>query len=390
MFCKTTTTALATIALVAGSAGAAHAVPDGINDEPEAPLTDVAKLEASVRAQLAGRVFGWQLAVAQDGNLVKAVAGGTARSEKDTGGAKVNMTPTMRMDIASATKTFTAVSTLQLLEANGLSIGERVAKYLPGDWTRGKGFNVGAKPGEAVRFRHLLAHTSGIAQALKAGDPEGKSWEGVSTVVKRGATVDSLRTYHNYNYTMLRVLNAELWRFTAKKFPASKANHVTYGMEAMKQNIFDPAGMKSISCAPADPATAMRSYGLNATQQSKGFLHVGAAESCAGHRGLFLSAVDHVRFLAHLRHGEILDEDDLETMDELRLGWDNRSGNEDFPGQFWHGGDLEGSQQIHTCGATFDDGTEVSLMVNSPVAIRPAPASNTPCGIALTAWKAGS
>jgi len=120
MFRTTTTTAIATLALFATAAGAAHAAP--VLGEPEAPLADVAKLEASVKAQLAGRVFGWQLAVAQDGRLVKATADGTAISQKDTGGAAVEMTPTMRMDIASATKTFTAVSTMQLLRANGLNI----------------------------------------------------------------------------------------------------------------------------------------------------------------------------------------------------------------------------------------------------------------------------
>lgn len=97
---RTTTTTLATIALLAAPAGAAQAAPDDIASEPQA---NPAQMVASIQGQLAGRAFGWQFAIAQDGKLVQAStvgASGFALSGADAGGSPVAMAPTMLMDIA--------------------------------------------------------------------------------------------------------------------------------------------------------------------------------------------------------------------------------------------------------------------------------------------------
>jgi CubicO group peptidase (beta-lactamase class C family) len=398
MFRSTTATVLGAFTLLAASAGVPSAAPD---DDLE-PQADAVKLAASIQSQLTGRAFGWQFAVSQDGKFVQASTAGTsgfALSTADAGGSPVAMTPTTKMDIASATKTVTAIATMKLLRANDLTIESRVAPYLPASWKRGAGFEKagsGRPQPKPIRFRHLLAHTSGINQAIAAGGvsiPNG--WEGSQTIVKNGGKADSSRVYHNHNYGLLRVLNAELYKRSAGKPTVTQANHAVYALEHMQKGIFEPAGLKGITCAPADPVTAMKSYPVGATQTSKGTLHMGGPESCAGHRGLFMSAFQHVQLLAHLRHGEIIEPEDLDEMDELRLGWNQNADKGANEGAFWHGGDLLGSNQLHTCGATFDDGTEVSIMVNSPIAgqstgdlsDKPAPPAS-PCGVALAAWKA--
>ena len=140
---------------------------------------DAAKMEASIQSQMAGNAFGWQFAIAQNFKLVQASsigASGFALSGADAGGSPVAMAPAMPMDIASATKTMTAIATMKLLRANDLTIESRVAPYLPTGWKRGSGFEqtgdrraVTSRPeSKPIRFRHLLAHTSGINQAIAA------------------------------------------------------------------------------------------------------------------------------------------------------------------------------------------------------------------------------
>jgi len=213
MLRTTTTATLATIVLLAASAGATQAAPDDINSEPQA---NPAQMAASIQAQLAGRVFGWQFAIAQNFELVQASSigsAGFALSAADAGGAPVPMAPTAAMDIASATKTMTAIATMKLLRANDLTIESRVAPYLPTGWKRGSGFEktgdrraVSSVPSPSPSAS-ATCHTSGINQAIAAGGvsiPNG--WEGSRTIVKNGGKADSSRVYHNHNYGLLRVL----------------------------------------------------------------------------------------------------------------------------------------------------------------------------------------
>lgn len=320
----------------------------------------------------------------------------TALSATDAGGTSVPMQITTRMDIASATETFTAISTMNLLRANGLSVESRVGPILPTNWVRGTGFRSSAET-NPVQFKHLLSHTSGISQAIqKSGNP-GNGWVGAQTVVQNGTVAPSGYAYINHNYILLRVLNAELYKRIAGKEPVTQSNQAAYALEYMQRSIFGPAGVAGVSCVPVNPLTAMKSYGLSATQESQGQLHMSGSETCAGHRGLFLSSLDHVRLLANLRHGSIIHPNDLAKMDELRLGWSAGSNAGSNVGAFWHGGDLLGTGDLHTCGATFQDGTEVSMMVNSPISSLTPPqdtlgsepvGASSPCSIVLAAWKA--
>ena len=121
----------------------------------------VSEMHDNVVTAMTGNAFGWQLAIAKDGQLVVTDQGGTAVSSTDNGGTKISMSPYQKMELASVTKNITAVATMQLLRRNGLTVESKVYPYLPQGWTLGPGFT-------NVRFRHLLTHTSGIKQALAA------------------------------------------------------------------------------------------------------------------------------------------------------------------------------------------------------------------------------
>lgn len=400
---RTTAVAVATTALLAASAASAQA-----STLVATPQADPVKMAASIRTQIDSKAFGWQFAISRNGTYVTSDKGGTAISAADNGGTTVPMQPTMKMDLMSATKTITAVATMKLLRANDLSVESSIDPYLPPGWTRGPGFDT-----KSVKFKHLLGHTSGLGQAIGAmvPQPSGNKWPTIQTVVAGGTVVDSKRQYKNMNYALLQVLNAELHKRSGGAIyetttvgsqtfstivPVTEASYTVYALNYLRALIFEPAGLKNISCAAGDAATEAWSYPANALQTTNGGLIT--ASSCGGHMGIRLSTMQHVQLLSHLRHGTIINPLDLAKMDELRLGWDEDSNGGDggqfgtqngVPdtagsiGAFWHGGDgSAGPNDVHTCGATFNDGIAVSFIVNSPIA------GSNQCAIVRNAWNA--
>lgn len=382
----------------------------------------VGTMQQSVISQMQGTAFGWQLAIAQDGELKVADKRGTAISQADTGGNSVPMQPTMRMELASVTKNITAVATMKLLRRNNLTVESLVYPYLPPTWDESKF--------KKVRFRHLLTHTSGINQAIlampKDQQPPDNSWDSMQIVVENGVDLDfpQQRQYKNANFAILRVVNAELWNRSGgakyvtyeeeienshgavidtyevtEKLPITAANHTSYVLDYMRKYIFEPAGLQNVGCIGTSTKTGVRSYPVNATQSSKGSVLGTNSDECAGARGIALSAIELAQYLTALRHGSIINPADLATMDLLRAGWsedsnggdggengvqDGKADNAMSPGVHWHGGDLLGTNELHTCAMTFADGTEATLLVNSEL----IQGANGPCGVLIRAWTA--
>lgn len=399
---RTIATTLATTALIAASGASAQAAPLDLG----VSKADPALMAASIKSQMTGRAYGWQFAIAQGGHYVTSDKGGNALSAFDAGGAAVPMQPTMKLDIASATKTITAAATMKLLRANGLTVDSSIDPYLPWQWARGPGFKE-----KQVTFRHLLMHTSGINQAIAAmpAPITNNSWDAMQTLVANGTVPGSQRQYKNANYQLLKIINADLWRRSGGQMtdtfevenskgvevtktvniPVDKSTFTTYVLDYLNKRVFAPAGLQNISCTPG-PGTAANSYS-SATVNTQGSLIQAGSEECAGFRGLRLSSMEHVQFLAHLRHGSIVDPRDRMAMDEFRMGWwegsngadVNGNGAPDFTGSFgafFHPGDYTGTFQNHTCGATFNDGTQVSLLMNSPKI------GTDQCRVLINAW----
>lgn len=380
--------------LTAGLALAPAALAQGIGDKTTAPPVNAKTMAAEIRTAMNGNAFGYQFAIAQDGKLVPGNntddkrAGGYARSDADTpNGGPVAMTNTMRYELASFTKNPVALTTMKLLRMRGLTIESPIHPWLPAEWNvRGASF-------KNMKFRHLLAHTSGINQMLEAKKAQmgetrfesvfNNNWEGLRWAVEQTTTLDSPRSYKNANYGILGVLNASLWRASGGAIlgpggiqPVNKQTSSLYAQQFMQTQILAPAGIASGSCA-GTPATDGLNYPAGATQSTNGSLGAWPALICAGNAGLRLSSTELVRYLAHLRHGSIVHPDDLKTMDAQYLGW---SGGDN--GARWHGGAFNGTNQVWTCGMTFGDGTEAAMIVNS------AMKSGDACSVLLNAYKA--
>ena len=108
-----------------------------------------------LEAQKAGRLPSLAAAVFRGDELVWSDAVGVADAEK-----KVEATPDTQYAVASITKTFTAVSVMQLRDAGKLDLEEPLSRYLPE-----------AAHGSPT-LRRMLAHASGLQR-----EPPGEVWE---------------------------------------------------------------------------------------------------------------------------------------------------------------------------------------------------------------------
>lgn len=191
--------------------------------------------------------------------------------------------------IGSVTKSFTALSIVQLMEAGKLDLNDPVAQHLP-DFTD--------SPARNVTLRQLLNHTSGFStvqgnshhgdsEAPEAGPREG------SAQFARLAPVNPPGTrweYSNLNYQILGAVIEQV----------SGENYSDY----INAHIFAPLGMERsailVGAAPSGLATGHRPWfgGVRAFDQSER----SAINAPAG--GIISSANDMARYLSMWMNGE--------------------------------------------------------------------------------------
>lgn len=154
---------------------------------------------------------------ARDGDIVAVISVGSA----DLDGEVLN-TPTTLFEIASATKPFTALAVMQLVEQGAIGLDDPIARHLPGV----------PDDCQAITVRHLLQHTSGIPGTNSRGG--SSSLEVSLPMFLQGGPVHEPGThweYWNQGYALLSEIIAR----------ASGVEYVTY----CQKHIFVPSGMTS-------------------------------------------------------------------------------------------------------------------------------------------------
>ncbi len=135
---------------------------------------------------------GMQVAVIRDGQVLLSESIGLANVENGQ-----PVTATTLFPINSATKAFTGVAMMQLVQAGRVDLEAPVSRYLPDlpqAWRQ-------------VRVRQLLAHTSGLpdivdAQGLVGGGSEAEAWRVVERLPMQ-AKVGERFIYNQTNYGLL-------------------------------------------------------------------------------------------------------------------------------------------------------------------------------------------
>ena len=195
------------------------------------------------------RQFNGAALVAENGKVIYKGGFGLANMEWN-----IPNTPETKFRLGSITKQFTATLTLQLVEQGKIKLDAKLSDYLP-DYRK--------DVGDKVTIHHLLTHTSGIPSYT--GQPGffenvSRNPYKVAEFVKKYASGDlefepgSKFAYNNSGYFLL---GAIIEKVTGKSYE-----------QVLKENIFDPAGMKNTGYDHHNTLLAKRAAGYNKTADS--------------------------------------------------------------------------------------------------------------------------
>ncbi len=222
--------------------------------------------------------------LAHDGEIVATHATGDAVRYADGAGTelppeeRVPMREDTVFDIASVTKLFTSVATLQLVERGRIGLDTPVARYLPG-------FGIHAK--HDVTVRHLLTHTSGLPPTLPLWQdhPDEESRIRAVLEVEPRSAPGSDHSYSDLNLITLGVL---IERVTGDPLDRVIAERIT-----------GPLGMSDTGFTPPPGERDRIAATEFQTRPARGMVHgevhdenAWALNGVAGHAGLFSTARD--------------------------------------------------------------------------------------------------
>jgi D-alanyl-D-alanine carboxypeptidase len=201
----------------------------------------VSALRAKLEQDSAADKFSGAALLAKDGAPVFSGAYGLADREK-----KIPNTLNTKFRIGSMNKMFTAVATLQLVQAGKISLSDALGKYL----TDYPNKDVATK----VTIQQLLTHTGGTGDFFGPQfDAHRLELKTLQDYVKlygdRGPQFEpgSKWEYSNYGFLLLGVI---IERVTGKSY-----------YDYVSENIYKPAGMTSTGSLPEDQPVADRSVG---------------------------------------------------------------------------------------------------------------------------------
>jgi CubicO group peptidase (beta-lactamase class C family) len=326
--------------------------PDGPTFTSGGKAFDVRRFEQEIHARMDGKALGYSYAINFQKQLYVADGWGLERNIKD---GLAWHDGYRRMNIASISKTLTAVAILQLLEKNELTIDEPVGPWLPAEWNKAYGFGSPA----FITFRDLLTHRSGLKQtvtAIEAFDAGFKAldkvtWDGLEAVVAYGTIPayynDPKPAYSNINFALFRVIIPALWKATGEMPWAGELNagyaailYATY----MAEHLFIPLGIHQASCSEDQIGNPIRYYNFFEPIE-EGAVGGNWALSC-GSGGWYLSAYNLANLMANIRYNDaILSPAMRSLMDQHKLGWSYS----------WSQNGMHGLYLAHAGALYFDD-----------------------------------
>jgi len=342
---------------------------------------DIREFEAQIHAFMDDNVVGFSYAINFQKQLYIADGWGLKRTGDDFGPAWHD--GYTRMNIASISKTLTAVAVLQLLEKNGLSIDDPVGPWLPDEWEKAYGFD---SP-QSITFYDLLTHHSGLQQTIatvEAFDDEFKAlnkttWDGLQAVVANGTIPvyhdDPNSSYSNTNFALFRVIIPKLWEASGESPGIGDLNAedaAAYYAAYMAENLFIPLGINQAQCV--EPWIGSPVYFYNFYDQDVAGAEAGDWTLKCGSGGWYLSAYNLANVMANIRYNDaILSPAMRSLMDTHKLGWSyNWSQNGDHGLYLAHAGalyfdneDYPDRREMQGCVMKFPIHVEAVLLVNS-------------------------
>jgi CubicO group peptidase (beta-lactamase class C family) len=344
-------------------------------------VIDIDDFETWIHRRLSANVVGYGFAISEGGIPIGFGQGGFAQIPLLDN--NVLFTHQTDIQVASVSKTITAIALLQLMEKLAISPDDAISPYLPAAWEQGVGFE-----DWSITFDDLLTHQTGFEQAIasmiNAADealPSSNTWEGLELLVANGIPQDIAATscptenddgtftlngpeapepghygvlcYKNANFALAREL---IWRMALqadelgaafdeqdpKLMPmASAAGYQKY----VQEHVLAPVGVVGACKASGSPATRSLMYDVDGNVPQV-MLTAGADAYSNDQSDLLecgpynwsLSALDLVQVMGELSCGNLLSDFSKELMRTRKLGWSDGSNSATYPDRYWHGG----------------------------------------------------
>jgi CubicO group peptidase (beta-lactamase class C family) len=232
---------------------------------------------------------------------------------------QIPMTVDTPFYLASITKMFTATAVMILNEQGKLSLEDPMSKFLPGSLIKGLHVFDGIDYTNQVQVRHLLSHTSGIADYYLEEPPEGKSF--FEELVAGEATE---RTVED---TVLRARD----KLSANFEPGTKAsysdtNFQLLGLiiesvtgkslhEIFQEVFFEPLDMPNTHLyTRSEPRIAQTKEVAHIYYRDIDLTHNEAFKTAWADGGLISTMADSLKFLKALNRGDLFQRDDTLAM----------------------------------------------------------------------------
>ncbi|MEP7007565.1 MAG: serine hydrolase domain-containing protein [Sphingomonas bacterium] len=272
----------------------------------------------NIEKAMAPVTVGWAYSIVQNGVPVVRKGGGSARTKTDTFRAHG---PHVRQNIASVSKTITAIATLQLLAKLNLPPETQIGQFLPPDWKKGPNIN-------DLTFSDLLRHTSGIPSnpnnSIDILKYEAVQAQILAGTTKRPAGGERPGSYANMNFAVLRVLIPGLWtkaggdpykealgmygQLPPLKLgsPGLVGNWNAYAYIAyVQKNVMEPIGIKGALCSDRSSTQTLYYTPAGDKPGMKSFPDNDWTRAC-GSGGWYMSTNALTNLLANVRNGSVL------------------------------------------------------------------------------------
>lgn len=337
--------------------------------DPGASVFDADVFADNIESYVAGNAVGYAYVINQDGKVnVASGANGDARTETD---GQLEFEIDTRIELASVSKTITAVAFLSALQEEGISTLTNMWAYLPTAWKNNLGPNVAD-----ITFADLLKHESGFI-----GGGGQNAYDLLGQMIAAGVDAEDVDEdgdasdygnffYKNANYALMRVLigyvRSDVPNDTleGEGIDAAAATAEAY-KSYVQQNVLEPLGIVSADMAPTESNPAL-TYNFP-DNDDPGHLWEDFSLN-GGAFGWKLSAEDLARFING--YDTLLNPNMLKLMKDEHLGFMDPAnydmGSGEFGEYFGHGGDFfNPAGEVHTAIVEFENDVQASLVINS-------------------------
>jgi len=330
-------------------------------------IFNVDQFEQNIRAALDGQTVGYAYAINQDGELVKSGASGYARTQID---GQMDQSASKRMNIASISKTISAVAVLKLLEKRGLSINDLIAPWLPQDWSLGPGVST-------LSFKNLLTHRTGFVSNNSYLE-QTISFIAIKKTIAIGVSQSQTYKYQNVNFALCRVIIPALWKGLAGAPEIGEIDATSASLfyrNFVETEIMDKIGVMNVDCInPPGELPTLGYYSKRAGEHGLDYGQWNWYELCAA-GGYYLSAIELANFMVHIRYDDmLLSPANRAIMDKNHFGWCESGIMIGSKGSYYnHGGSIEwdtGTIKGNMRGLVvkYPNNIEAVLLINSDIA----------------------